>query len=191
MGIRMGSGRRVGVACVLLLGTLGATSRSGALPAESGAAEAAQPTGMDVVAFFHGTWDVESLSADGSRVIGRARTEVAPILDGQALRADYFGLDPAGGVVFRGTTVRTWVPALERFAIHWVVAGQADYTYLLEEYRDDELHAEGHGVDAAGEFLERYRYYDLSDSTYAFEGSRSYDGGASWNPFARLRATKR
>lgn len=143
------------------------------------------------MAFFHGQWDVESLAADGTTVVGRARTEVTPILDEQALKSDYLGLNPNGDVVFRGTTVRTWVPQLQRFAIHWVVAGQADYTYLLEEYRDGDLIAEGHGRDAGGDFLERYRYFDISETTYSFEGERSYDGGTTWNPFAKLRATKR
>ena len=168
--------------------TIGLIACSDPLPLE---AQAPEPVGMEVVAFFRGQWDVESLTADGNTVIGRARTEVTPILDGQALKSDYIGLGPAGGVLFRGVTVRTWVPQLQRFAIHWAVAGQADYTYLLEEYRDGDLIAEGHGRDGGGEFLERYRYSNLSDSTYTFEGERSYDGGTTWNPFARLRATKR
>ena len=161
------------------------------LPAEPEGGPSMQESGMEIVAFFHGTWDVESLAADGVTVIGRARTEVAPILDGRALKSDYFGLNPGGGVVFRGTTIRTWAPSLSRFIIHWVVAEQPDYTHLIEEYRDGELIAEGHGQDAGGDFLERYRYFGISDSTYSFEGTRSYDEGATWNPFAKLRATKR
>jgi len=151
---------------------------------------ALQP-GMDVVRFFLGEWDVESLTADGQSVIGRARTEVRPILDGRALQADYYGLDPTGATVFRGTTVRTRIPETERFAVHWSMAELPGYTYLHEEYRDGALHAQGHGVDARGEFLERYRYFDLSETTYSFEMSRSYDGGETWQPFARLRAKKR
>ena len=183
--------RHVMARTVLLGLVITGAGTSRAFAAESVGIERAQVNGMDLVAFFHGEWDVESLTADGRTVIGRARTVVSPILDGRALQADYLGLDPGGNVVFRGTTIRTWVPATERFTIHWVVAGQADYTYLIEEYRDGELHAEGHGVDGAGEFLERYRYFDISDTTYSFEGTRSRDGGVTWQPFAKLRATKR
>ncbi len=71
-----------------------------------------------------------------------------------------------------------------------MVAGQADYTHLVEEYSGGELVAEGHGRDARGDFLERYRYFDLSEAGYSFEGERSYDGGSTWAPFAKLRARR-
>lgn len=141
--------------------------------------------------FFLGEWDVQSLSADGSRVVGRARTQVRRILDGAAMQADYYGLDPSGRTVFRGTTIRTWAPAQERYIVHWSMANLPGYTYLEEEIVDGELHAKGHGRDGQGEFQERYRYFDISDSTYSFQGERSRDGGVSWQPFANLRAVKR
>ena len=147
--------------------------------------------GMDRLSFFIGEWDVEVRSTDGTQLLGRARTVVSPILDGRALQSDYYGLGPSGDPVFRGTTVRTWIPSTGRYAVHWAMAELPGYTYLDEAYRDGALHAEGHGFDGQGEFRERYRYYDLSDSTYTFEMSRSYDDGRSWQPFAHLRATKR
>ena len=149
------------------------------------------PEGLSRVAFFIGEWDVESLSADGANVVGRARTEVRYILDGAAMQADYYGLDPVGNTVFRGTTIRTFVPATGRYAVHWAMAGLPGYTYIDVEYRDGELHGEGHGFDGQGEFVERYRYFDISESNYSFEMSRSYDGGETWQPYANLRATKR
>ena len=147
--------------------------------------------GLKQVEFFLGEWEIESRSADGSRVVGRARSSVRYILDGTAMQADYRGLDPAGNVVFRGTTVRTWVPSTGRFAVHWAMANLPGYTYIDVEYRDGELHGDGRGFDAQGEFVERYRYFDISDRHYSFEMSRSYDGGETWAPFANLRATKR
>lgn len=163
------------------------TALQGQAEAEPGAAA----EGLEPVAFFVGEWDVESLAPDGERVVGRARTDVRWILDGKALQADYYGLDPQGNPVFRGTTFRTWAPAAGRFSVHWSMAELTGYTYLEEEFRDGVLHGKGHGVDAGGEFLERYRYFGLSDSTYTFEMSRSYDEGETWSPYAHLRATKR
>jgi len=160
-------------------------------PAPALTQDPSQAKGLAQVDFFIGEWDVRALSADGSQVVGRARTEVRYILDGNAIQADYYALDPGGNTVFRGTTIRTYVPATDRFIVHWAMAGLPGYTYLEVEYRDGELHGEGHGVDLQGEFLERYRYFDLSDTTYAFEMSRSYDGGETWQPFSNLRATKR
>lgn len=157
-------------------------------------AQSAQPeakTGLAQVEFFIGQWDVEARSADGQQAVGRARTEVRYILDGTAMQADYYGLDPGGNTVFRGTTIRTYVPATGRFVVHWAMANQPGYTYIDVEYRDGELHGNGRGFDAQGEFVERYRYFNISDARYSFEMSRSYDGGTTWQPFANLRATKR
>lgn len=150
-----------------------------------------QTTASRPADFFLGQWDVESLSADGSRIVGRARTDVRRILDGTAMQADYYGLDPNGRTVFRGTTIRTWAPAQGRYIVHWSMANLPGYTYLEEEIVDGELHATGHGRDGQGEFEERYRYFGISESTYSFEGERSRDGGATWQPFANLRAVKR
>ncbi len=142
------------------------------------------------VDFFLGEWDVKVLAED-SQVIGRARTEVRRILDGTAMQADYYGLGPDGNPAFRGTTIRTWSPQRGQFIVHWAMAGLPGYTYLEEKVVDGELHAEGHGVDAQGEFQERYRYFNISETTYSFQGERSYDDGKTWRPFAHLQAVKR
>jgi hypothetical protein len=146
--------------------------------------------GLRQLDFFIGDWDLESLGADGEQIIGRARTEVRYVLDGTAMQADYYGLDPAGRTVFRGTTFRTYVPQTGRFVVHWAMANQPGYTYIDVEYRDGELLGTGRGFDADGEFLEHYRYFELSAEHYSFEMSRSYDGGATWQPYVHLRATK-
>jgi hypothetical protein len=161
-------------------------------PATSRAEEPSSPSdsGLRQLDFFIGQWDVVALDAEGHQIVGRARTEVRYILDGTTMQADYYGLDPAGRTVFRGTTIRTYVPQTDRFVVHWAMANLPGYTYIDVEYRDGELHGKGRGFDTRGEFVERYRYFDLSAEHYSFEMSRSYDGGATWEPLANLRATK-
>lgn len=161
------------------------------VPERGAGATGSAREGLEQVAFFIGEWDIENRSADGAQVVGRARTEVRYILDGNAMQADYYGLDPFGNTVFRGTTIRTYVPETGRFAVHWAMANLPGYTYIDVEYRDGELHGDGRGFDAQGEFVERYRYFDISEEHYSFEMSRSYDGGATWQQFANLKATKR
>lgn len=158
--------------------------------ATSGETISAAASGMQTVEFFVGRWNIEVRTPDGGTVIGRARTHVRPILDGTALQSDYYGLNPAGRTVFRGTTIRTFVPATGRFAVHWAMAGQPGYTYLDEEYRDGELHAEGGGFDDQGTFRERYRYYDISEASYTFTISRSYDDGETWKPWVLIEAER-
>jgi hypothetical protein len=139
--------------------------------------------------FFIGTWDVRSVDADGN-VVGRARTEARFILDGTTIQDDYYNLDRAGNVVFRGTSLRTFVPATKRWVVHWAMANTPGYTYIDAVWRDGELHGDGRGFDAGGEFVERYRYYDITGRSYSFALSRSYDGGETWQAYPELRAEK-
>jgi len=155
------------------------------------AQDATPAQGLDQIAFFIGEWDVDALSPDGSQIVGKARTEARYILDGTAIQDDYYGLDRAGNTIFRGTSIRTYIPATGRFVVHWAMANTPGYTYIDVELRDGELHGDGRGFDGRGEFVERYRYFDITDTSYSFEMSRSYDGGDTWQPQANLRATKR
>lgn len=157
--------------------------------AQSVESPAAKP-GLEQLEFFLGEWRIVNYTPDGSRVVDEARTEVRYILDGSALQSDYYGLDRGGNAVFRGTTIRTWVPSKQRFAVHWALAGLPGYTYLEVAYQDGELIGSGHGFDPSGEFLEQYRYYNLSDEHYSFEMKRSYDGGETWVPYSNLRASR-
>ncbi len=146
------------------------------------------PTGTEAD-FFLGRWAIQELSADGV-LVGRARTHVRRILDDTALQSDYFSLDRQGNTVFRGTTVRSFAPAIGQWIVHWSMANLPGYTYLQERWEDGELVGSGHGMDGQGEFQERYRYSDISDSTYTFRMERSYDGGQSWAQYANLRAVR-
>ncbi len=154
-----------------------------------GASGQETPVDQSFVDFFLGRWDIESLSPQGVKV-GRARTEVRRILENRALQSDYYALDPQGNSIFRGTTVRTFAPALGGWVVHWSMAGLPGYTYLEEQVVEGALVGEGHGLDGEGQFVERYRYSGISDTTYTFEMERSYDDGNTWRPYANLRATR-
>ena len=161
-----------------------ATALAGAvLPA---AAQGGQQSDLD---FFIGKWEVELLDAGGN-VTGQAQTHAYWILDGSAMQDDWRSLDRQGNVVFSGTSVRTFVPATGRWAIHWIPANTAGYTYIDAEWIDGELQSTGAGFDARGAFKERFRYFDITPVSYTFKMERSYDDGATWSPWAHLRATK-
>ena len=140
--------------------------------------------------FFVGDWDLTSLDPAGN-VVGRARTSARWILDETTIQDDYYGLDPAGNVVFRGTSLRTFDPRTRRWVVHWAMANQPGYTYIDARWEDGELLGDGRGFDGGGEFVERYRYYDITTTSYSFALSRSYDGGESWTAYPETRAVKR
>lgn len=142
--------------------------------------------------FFFGRWEVTvtSYGPNGGTSVSQATTHAYPILDGAAQQDDWRSLDRSGNVVFRGSSIRSWVPATRSWVVHWIMAGTPGYTYIDAEWRNGELHGTGRGFDGGGEFVERYRYYDVSNERYSFELERSYDGGANWRLMARSEASK-
>jgi hypothetical protein len=156
--------------------------------AGSAASLAAQPS-ADELDWFLGNWSVDLLGPDGN-VVGKARTEARLVMNGTAMMDDWMQLDRAGNVIFRGTSLRTYVPQTNRWAIHWAMANTPGYTYIDAVWTDGELHGDGRGFDAQGEFTEKVRYFDVSASSYTFTMSRSYDDGATWQQLTHMRATK-
>ena len=139
--------------------------------------------------FFVGEWEVRIVDQD-ENTIGKAKTSARFIMEGSAIQDDWMNLDPAGNVNFRGTSIRTFVPSTRQWVVHWAMANTPGYTYIDAVWKDGELHGTGTGFDGAGEFQERYRYYDITPRSYSFWLSRSYDGGATWRVNPELRATK-
>jgi len=157
----------------LLLMALNATAQTG----DSGEL----PSG-DELDFFLGAWDLvsESLQRDGSYSSQRARSDVYRILDGNMLQDDFRLLADDGSVVFRGTSLRGFLPREGHWSIKWIMVGEPGMTDIRANWTGEELVMEGEGYDGMGEFLERARYFDISEDSYEFVLSRSYDGGETW-----------
>ncbi len=147
--------------------------------AESGRNLAA-PTGAEGWDELIGRWEVRGLNQDPSSP-PRAVTDAYYILDGYVIQEDYRGLNAAGKVVFRGTSIRTYDPIGKHWAIQWVVAGSSDYTLIFAKRKGDEITSEGRGVNRSGEFLETYRISEITENSHRFELNRSYDGGETWS----------
>lgn len=174
----MGKGRHVvdaGLLALTIMGGLCAPAR-----AQEGARQ------LD---FFIGQWEATSYDAAGD-IVGKSKGGAQWILDGTMQRHDYLDLDPAGNVVFRGTSLRTYLPQTGRWVVHWVMSNTPGYTHIDSVWQDGELHGTGHGFDGGGEFDERYRYWEITDSTYTFQLSRTYDGGATWQTYPLTKAKK-
>lgn len=151
------------------------------------------PGGFHQLDFFIGAWalESESLQADGSYTSHRARSDVYYALDGFVIQDDFRVLDADGKAVFRGTSFRTYVPQTDTWAIKWVMAGEPGTTDITARWTGEELLMEGEGSDGGGQFLERARYFDISEDSYEFELSRSYDGGETWIENMNLIHAKR
>jgi hypothetical protein len=140
--------------------------------------------------FFLGEWDVSLLDEDGA-IVGKARTTAYEILDGTAIQDDWRSLNRNGDVIFRGTSIRTFVPETKKWVVHWVMAGTEGHTYIDATWENGELLGTGRGFDGRGDFIERYRYHAITDTSYSFHLERSYDGGTTWEFMNDTQATKR
>ena len=170
--------------------TLGLALMSTVASAATEQADAAGPHQLD---FFIGAWSLESesLQRDGSYVSNTARSDVYRTLDGAAIQDDFRMLDGDGQAVFRGTSFRTFVPQSGKWAIKWVMAGEPGMTDITATWTGEELVMEGHGYDGMGKFLEKARYFDITDDSYEFVLSRSYDEGETWIENMNLIHAKR
>lgn len=174
----------MGAVVLLMLVSTAATWADPGL-APSGRSLAA-PAGTEQLDLFVGHWEVREIGkGDDAPIV--ARSHGYYILDGFVLQEDYRGLDPAGHVGFRGTSIRTFDPATGKIAIQWMVASSAAYTHIVAERDGDDIVSTGEGRDWAGrEFMERFRYFDITADSRKFEMERSYDGGETWQAISRI-----
>ena len=149
--------------------------------------------GLKKIDFFIGKWDIETIDIqqDGSFSEGRALSEVKYILNGEAIQDDFLVLNSRNDIVFRGISIRSFNARTNKFQIVWIMPGYSGLTDIEAEWINGKLVSTGKGYDQAGEFLERFEYYDITENSYSFKMDRSYDGGNSWvENFGRMNATR-
>jgi len=149
----------------------------------------AAPAQLEQWDSFVGKWEVRGMNQPLDTP-PRATTHAFYILDGYAMQEDYRSLNASGQVVFRGTSIRTYDPVKSHFAIHWIASGTSDYTIIQAVRTSDEINATGHGEDARGTFVERYRMFEITQDSHLFELDRSYDDGTTWLRWAANRRTR-
>lgn len=153
----------------------------------------AQNNGLATIDFFIGQWEMETIDIqpDGTFVKGKAKSIVKYILDGNAMQDDFMTIGESGEILFWGTSIRSYNPRTDKFQIVWIMPGYRGLTDIVAEWKEDKLISTGKGYDYAGEFLERFEYYDIKKNSYSFKMDRSYDGGETWiENFGRMKAKR-
>lgn len=148
----------------------------------------------DDLDFFLGEWNITSSDymPGGSYAISRATSKAYAILDGAAIFDEWRSLDEDGNVVFRGASYRTYLPRQNKWRILWMMAHVDGETVIDAKKVGDEIEMQGEGEDPYGKFLERARYYDISENGFKFTMDRSYDGGETWiTPFNEFEAVRK
>jgi hypothetical protein len=141
--------------------------------------------------FMIGEWSVEFQSLpEGAKVGRRAIVKVDWFLDRTAVLDEWRHLDESGEVNFRGATFRTYLADKDLWYAIWMTPAIEGFSEIYARGTGSEVHTSGMGKDSGGAFLERGRYYDISDNVFSFALERSYDDGASFMPFVSFRAAR-
>lgn len=141
--------------------------------------------------FMIGVWNVEfQRLPEGATAGRRAMVKVDWFLDGTAILDEWRHLDESGAVNFRGATFRTYLPDEDRWYMLWMTPAIGGFSEIHGRRAGKEVETSGKGKDPGGEFLERGRYFEISDNAYSFALERAYGKGAAFVPFVAFRATR-
>lgn len=155
---------------------------------------AQQPGCLKPIDFFIGEWNLSTrdMQQNGSIAEGEARSNAYYILDGRAIQDDFRSIDRSGNVEFRGTSIRSCDEDRSKYIIAWLMPGKEGITDLRATWSEGILSGEGEGYDEFGAFMERFTYFNITDSSYSFRMQRSYDEGRTWlQNFSSIEATKK
>ncbi|MEP5295357.1 MAG: hypothetical protein ABJP90_16215 [Paracoccaceae bacterium] len=141
------------------------------------------PKEFEEFAFLAGDWDcdVRQLMDNGEFIEVKTRLVGTYTLDGYAFQDDM--LVPFGFGL--GTTFRTYDPIKKRWACRWLEAGRDASVQFTNEwfygnFIDGEMRLQGPGEDADGAYENRIIFSNITDDSFSWTLSRTYDGGETW-----------
>ncbi|HXV63600.1 MAG TPA: hypothetical protein VEK15_23065 [Vicinamibacteria bacterium] len=141
--------------------------------------------------FMIGDWNVDFHRLPVGAKVGRhAIAKVGWFLDGTAILDEWRHLDESGSVNFRGATFRTYIPDRDLWYMLWMTPAVEGFSELYARGVGEEVETTGKGKDSAGDFLERGKYCEITDSAFSFVLERSYEKDGSFIPFVSFRAAR-
>lgn len=132
--------------------------------------------------FLLGDWKLNSkyLKQDGSFGSAVYRSSVEYTL-GRNATADYFCLiGPDGSLDTNGITVRTYDKRSKKWRMIFYTKDLNFYTIFSGDYIDGEFIFEGKGIEYGRKFMEKVKFYNITESSYSWKMNRSYDNGKTW-----------
>ena len=139
------------------------------------------PPEMGQFKFLEGEWDcsLKFMQSDGSYAESKGRWSGGYTVGGHAFEDHW--VSPG----YRGTTWRTYEKASKRWANIFLkagspVSGEFTSNYFYGEFKDGEMHLKASDSDERGEYIDRIKFYDISENHFQWRQDRSYDGGKTW-----------
>jgi len=137
---------------------------------------------------YIGDWDIEDsqLSQDGQEWTpgNGARWNFVCIGDGTAVQD--FWLPNGGGV---GTNLRTWNPGTKSWDIAWAINGLPGFAHITA-VQDDAGNIVMHYKSPVPDPMRRITFFPPDDMGWDWVQEWSTDGGESWFPVYKIRATR-
>jgi hypothetical protein len=161
-----------------------------AQPVDSAAAKsvASLPVEARQFDFLLGQWDLEvcpKVSGLVAMIHGTPRLvgtwKGTRMADGLGIEDELRIVDASGNPITLNRTTRTYL----QDEGHWKISGfdvqRTRRSEATGQWRDGQMHQEGHFTDADGKpTLTRTRYYDISAAGFHMQQDRSTDDGQSW-----------
>src|SRR5215831_13671605 len=168
----------------------------------SGAAARDRAEKLGLYAFLIGDWDarIVAFSPDGARHESRGEIHADWVLEGRAIQDVWItpprAERPAEGAplpplpvtgAWFGTTLRVYDPTLDAWHILW--SDPATQFYAQQLGRADEEGIVQEGTLPSGAVL-RWRFSEITQDSFHWQGSVSRDGGASWRTQVEVFASR-
>jgi hypothetical protein len=137
---------------------------------------------------YIGDWDIEDsqLGQDGSTWAPANADKWNFVCIGNGTAVQDFWL-PKGGNV--GTNLRTWNPDTESWDIAWAIPGLSGFAHITAK-QDDAGNIVMHYQSPVPDPLRRITFFVPDDEGWDWVQEWSTDGGESWFPVYRIRATR-
>jgi len=137
---------------------------------------------------YIGDWDIEDsqLDKDGSTWAPANADKWNFVCIGNGTAVQDFWL-PKGGNV--GTNLRTWNAATDSWDIAWAIPGLPGFAHITAK-QDDEGNIVMHYKSPIPDPLRRITFFVPDDDGWNWVQEWSTDGGETWFPVYRIRATR-
>jgi hypothetical protein len=135
--------------------------------------------------FWVGEWEASWTGQDGKA--GTGKNSITKVLDGKVIEENFHDL----GSGFKGKSLSVYNPNTGQWHQAWA-DNQGGYFDFIGEVEGDSRIFRTKMVERNGKkFIQRMRFYDISNENFTWDWESSTDGGENWNLLWRINYTRK
>ncbi|MBI3287380.1 MAG: hypothetical protein HYZ68_04960 [Chloroflexi bacterium] len=139
---------------------------------------------------FVGSWDLDMklYDSDGSSRSLKGVWHFGWVLEGRAIQDVLIPHRPEGGM---GTTLRFYDPRIDAWRVVWAGPADGEFSTLVARQVGDQIFLEGTWSIAAEHRLWQWRFSEITETSFHWQGVVSDDGGQTWRLVEEMYARRR